>query len=97
MEKRIAGLLGAVAALGTLGAADAAPAPATSDALRVNSYAELLQPIPDAVARLKAVDEQRSTTPEANVQVAQVVVVRRHHHHHHHYRRHHHHHHHYRY
>jgi len=98
MEKRIAGLLGAVAALGTLSAADAAPAPGTSDALRASSFTELLEPIPNAVALLKAVDEQRSTGPGANVQMAQVVVVRRHHHHHHHhhhhYRRHHHHHHH---
>jgi hypothetical protein len=94
MEKRIAGLLGAVAALGTLSAADAAPAPATSDALRASSFAELLEPIPNAVALLQAVDEQQSTGPGANVQMAQVVVVRRrHHHHHHHYRRHHHHHH----
>jgi hypothetical protein len=101
MDKKIAGLLGAVAALSTLGTAQAAPTVDPSEVLRANSFAELLEPIPNAVALLKAVDEQRSATPEANEQVAQVVVVRRHHHHHHHhhaYRRryhHHHHHHHY--
>ena len=33
MEKKIAGLLGAVASLGALGAAQAAPAPAPTDVL----------------------------------------------------------------
>ena len=58
MEKKIAGLLGAVAALGTLNAAQAsqAPAPDPSDTLKVNSYAELLEPIPNALAVLRAVD-----------------------------------------
>jgi hypothetical protein len=39
MEKKIAGVLGAVAALGAVNAAQAAPAP--SDVLKANSYAEL--------------------------------------------------------
>jgi len=89
MQKTMTGLLGAVATLGVLGAAQAAPAPA--DALKVNSFAELLEPIPDAAARLKALDEAQSNAPaERNIQLAY------HHHHHHHrfFRRHHHHHHH---
>jgi hypothetical protein len=91
LKKEMAGLLGAVAALGTIGTAQASPAPATTDALAASSYAELLQPIPDASARLKALDEQQRTgTPERGIQLA----YRHHHHHHHHYRRHHHHHHH---
>ena len=93
MEKKIAGLVGAVAALGTLTAVQAAPAPtpATVSPLEVNSYADLLGPIPNAVALLKTVDERPSS--EGSVQLAQY------HHHHHHYRRHrhHHHHHHHRY
>jgi hypothetical protein len=50
MEKKIAGVLGAVAALGTLTAAQAAP----TDVLRASSYTELLNPIPNAAAQLKA-------------------------------------------
>jgi hypothetical protein len=105
MEKKIAGLLGAVAALGTLTSAHAAPVP--TDPLQANSYAELLEPIPNAAAVLKVVDEQAPA--DANIQLAQyhhhhhhhhhshwrrgpVVVIGRHRHHHHH----HHHHHHYR-
>lgn len=104
MEKKIAGLLGAAATLGAFGAAQAAPSPAPSGVLKANSFAELLEPIPNAAELLKAVDEQRpNPSAEANVQLAQY-----HHHHHHHgyyrrygpvvvvprYRHHHHHHHH---
>jgi hypothetical protein len=79
MEKKIAGVLGAVAALGTLTAAQAAP----SDVLRANSYAELLNPIPDAAAQLRALDEREASQPaETKVQLAQYY----HHHHHHHHR-----------
>ena len=73
MEKKIAGLLGAVAALSTLGAAQATPAPAPSDALTANSYADLLQPIPNATKTLQALDEQAPTkSAEGNVQLAQM-------------------------
>ena len=47
MDKKIAGLLGAVAALSTLGAAQATPAPGPSDALTANSYADLLATDPE--------------------------------------------------
>ena len=91
MQNKMTGLLGAVAALGTLGIAQAAPAPERSDVLKANSFAELLEPIPDAVSRLKALDESQSSSPaERRIQLAQ----HHHHHHHHHHRRHHHHHHH---
>jgi len=82
--------LGAVAALSTLNAAQAsqAPAPDPSDALKVNSYAELLEPIPNAAKVLQAIEEQQPVKPwEDNVQVAQYY-----HHHHHGYYHHHHHH-----
>ena len=83
MQNKITGLLGAMAAIGTLGVAQAAPAPDTSDVLKANSFAELLQPIPDAAARLKAMDESQSNSSAArNIQLAY------HHHHHHHWRRH---------
>jgi hypothetical protein len=105
MDKKIAGLLGAVATLGAFNAAQAAPSPAPSDVLRANSFADLLEPIPNAAALLQAVDES-APVPPANIELAQLVVVGRHHHHHHHHayrraprivigpRRHHHHHHH---
>ena len=84
MEKKIAGLLGAAAALGTFGAAQAA-APDPSQTLRASSFAELLQPIPNAAALLQALDEQApAKTADGNVQVAQFYHHHHHHHHHHH-------------
>ena len=97
MEKRIAGLLGAVATIGAMNAAQAAPGPQVpTESLRANSFAELLEPIPNAVSLLQAVDEsQPAPAVEGNVQLAQYY---HHHHHHHHFwrrwRHHHHHHHH---
>jgi hypothetical protein len=105
MEKRIAGLLGAVATLGAFNAAQAAPiSPPPTDVLRANSLADLLEPIPNAAAVLQAVDESApAASADGNVQMVQF----HHHHHHHHHayrrvvpriviapRRHHHHHHH---
>ena len=49
MDKKIAGILGAVAALGAVNTAQATPAPAPTDVLKANSYADLLEPIPDAL------------------------------------------------
>ncbi|MCC8966113.1 hypothetical protein H8A95_28275 [Bradyrhizobium sp. Pear76] len=82
MEKKIAGLLGAVVSLGALGTAQAAPAP--SDVLRANSYAELLEPISDASAKLQALDETAPPQARENVQLAQFYHHHHHHHHHHH-------------
>ena len=109
MDKKIAGLLGAVATLGAMNTAQAAPlpSPAPTDVLRANSFADLLEPIANAAAVLQAVDESQ-TVPLAsdNVVPAQFYYHHHHHHHHHHayrprivivppyYRRHHHHHHH---
>jgi len=111
MERKIAGLLGAVATLGAVNAAQAAPMPAAApaDTFRANSFAELLQPIPNATATLKAIDEsQPGPSTEGNVQLAQYYHHHHHHHHHgywrrywgpryHHHHHHHHHHHYYRY
>jgi hypothetical protein len=83
MDKRIAGLLGAAAAVTALSGVQANAAPA-----QAASYADLLQPVPNAVSELQADDARRATEPEAHVQLAQY-----HHHHHHHWRRYHHHHH----
>ena len=104
MEKKIAGLLGAMATLGAFNTAQAAPTPAPSDVLRANSFAELLAPIPNAAALLKAVDEsQPNPSANENVQLVQyyhhhsayrrygpVLVVPRYRRHHHHHHHHHH-------
>ncbi len=93
MEKKIAGLLGAIATLGAFTTAQAAtiPTPAPRDVLNANSFADLLEPIPNAVALLRVVDESKpAPSADENIQLAQY-------HHHHAYRRrfrHHHHHHH---
>jgi len=95
MFRKLMGLLGALTTLSGTGAATAAPAPA--DSMQVESYADLLKPIPNALALLQASDAakfqaQARGDDEANVELAQY----HHHHHHHHWRRsyHHHHHHH---
>ena len=102
MDKKIAGLLGAVGALASLNGAQAATGPADlATVLKAQTFADLLNPIPNAKATLNAVneaDDQAGTS-------FQIAEDRHHHHHHHHSyrrerriivapRRHHHHHHH---
>jgi hypothetical protein len=87
MDKKIAGLLGAVGALATLDTAQATVATDPTTLLTAQSYAALLEPIPDAAATLKAIDH-------ASVNGTMRVAANSHHHHHHYRRRHHHHHHH---
>ncbi len=109
MDKKIAGLLGAVAGLATIGAAQAAVEPAPGPSEAASSYADLLAPVPNAVAALKADNQARSQ----NIELAQYYYnpyygysypyygyyggypYYHHHHHHHHtyYNNHHHHHH----
>jgi hypothetical protein len=80
MDKKIAGLLGAVGALASLDTAQATIATDSTTMLKAQSYADLLNPIPNAAATLKAVDEAGDTS---EVRVAENA----HHHHHHSYRR----------
>lgn len=98
MDKKIAGLLGAVAAVTTMTGAQAATQP---PALNASSYADLLAPIPNANEALVAHDQLLAQTPAKRS--LGVQVADEHHHHHHvivikrhrrHYRHHHHHHHH---
>jgi hypothetical protein len=95
MDKKIAGLLGAAAAVATVGCAQAstAPAQAPNDPLTARSYADLLTPIPNATEALIADNARLEAKPFEGVQLAQYY---HHHHHHHHgyyrYRHHHHHH-----
>lgn len=104
MDKKIAGLLGAAAALTSMNAANAATQ-APTESFRAASYADLLNPVPNAVAALVADDANRSNSPAAE-ELNGVKVAQSHHHHHHHryhrrviiiprrHRHHHHHHHH---
>ncbi|HEY0224455.1 MAG TPA: hypothetical protein VGC38_08085 [Pseudolabrys sp.] len=94
MDKKIAALLGAAAALTTMTAANATSPSAPTQA--ASNYADLLNPVPDALNQLIAEDAARTNAP-AGVQVAQIAVEvggHHHHHHHHRFRRHRHHHHH---
>ena len=104
MDKKIAGLLGAAAALATVGGANAATEVQGTPQNPATAYRELLNPVPNAVAALKA-DDARREAEARNVKTAQISVQLGHHHHHHgvrirvghhhhHHVRHHHHHHH---
>lgn len=89
MLKKIIGLLGAAAAFSVPQIAQAAPStPSIHEALRVESYGDLLGSIPDATHVLASVDEVAAQNPLPSQKVAW------HHHHHHWWRRHHYHHHH---
>ena len=95
MDKKIVGVIGAISGLAALdSAAQATPtAQPSPDLMNARSFAELLDPIPNAVAALRASDaattqERADAGLNGNVQVAGM------HHHHHRYHHHHHHHHH---
>jgi len=75
MDKKLAGLLGAAAALTTMSAAQAAPAIGPE----ATSYRDLLDPIPNALPLLKP-DDQR-LAQSAGTRTAQVVIGHHHHHH----------------
>jgi hypothetical protein len=86
MEKKIAGLLGAAAALTTITNAQAAPAQ-LSEPTAATNYRELLNPIPNAVPLLKADDARLAKTRTNDAaRLAQISVQVGHHHHHHHHR-----------
>jgi hypothetical protein len=69
MDKKIAGFIGAVVALSAGGAMAAAPNP--SEILSARSFAELLQPIPNASVLLLAADAAKSNVGARNAQLAQ--------------------------
>jgi hypothetical protein len=101
MYRKLIGMLGVVSAFMVPQAVSAAPAMDAHSALKVESYADLLAPIPNAATILTAVDSESAANPS----LIQKIQYYHHHHHHHHYhvvprplRRffyHHHHHHHY--
>ncbi|HEY2243998.1 MAG TPA: hypothetical protein VGH47_07235, partial [Xanthobacteraceae bacterium] len=80
MDKKLAGLLGAAAALTTMTAAQAAPARGP-ELPQPTSYRDLLDPIPNALPLLKADDERLAQS--GGTRTAQVVIGHHHHHHHH--------------
>jgi hypothetical protein len=86
MDKKTLGLMGAVSVLALTTGVSAARAQAAARVMNPASYAELLQPIPDAVNILQVVDAQPAKP-------AKVEKVQWHHHHwgHHHHHSHHHH------
>ena len=75
MERKIAGLLGAVAVLTTTAAYAAAPAP--EELQLPTSYQDLLAPVPNPVAALRADDARLAKAPAGEMKIAQA-----HHHHH---------------
>ena len=81
MDKKLAGLLGAVGALTAITPSQAA-APGFDEAMRAESYADLLRPIPNAAALLKESDSLAAASPRPDVMEVQYY----HHHHHHHHR-----------
>ncbi len=96
MDKKIAGLIGAAAAVATVTGVQAA-APTMTEPAAAATYRDLLEPVPNALAALKADDARLAETSAADgTKVAQVVILHHHHHHHHRWwrRRYHHHHHH---
>ena len=96
MDKKIAGLLGAAAALTTITGAQAAAPAQTNDPSAPTTYQDLLSPVANPLAALKVDDARRSEQNARGTEVAQVIFHHHHRHHHHHWwwRYHHHHHHH---
>ncbi len=89
---KVCGLIGAVAALtiGSMQIAAAQPDPA--EILQAQSFAELLRPIPNAMAALSAVEAQPAASGGGE-RMAQDYDYGYHHHHHHHHHHHYYHHH----
>ena len=103
MDSKVVGLVGAIAGLASADPTQAATAPGTPPELpQARSYAELLDPIPNALALLRELDAAEQAAPKSvpDVQLAgghhHHHRWRHHHHHHHRWWRHHHHHHHHR-
>jgi hypothetical protein len=103
MDKRLAGLLGATAALTAVCGAQAATTAQSNGAAPAANYRELLDPVPNALAALMADEAQAKRPARGETQLAyhhhhHGWWRRRYHHHHHHHhhwwRRYHHHHHH---
>lgn len=102
MDKKIAALLGAAAAVVTVGGANATGLQSDVENAGL-TYRDLLNPVADPVETLKADNARLASAPQEAGKLAQVTIGVGHHHHHHHHARahvrmrvvpHHHHHHH---
>jgi hypothetical protein len=96
LDKTIISLLSGASALALLGGSQAFATPAVDEVnvlQPARSFAELLDPIPNAENVLRAETERSGDVQEKPIVMAQYY----HHHHHHHYYHHHHHHHHHHY
>jgi hypothetical protein len=85
MDKKIAGLLGAAAALTAINTTTQATPAQNTELAPGTTYRDLLNPVPNALSALKA-DNARLSRDQANgpTRLAQVSVQVGHHHHHHH-------------
>jgi hypothetical protein len=85
MDKKIAGLLGAAAALTAINTITQATPAQNTELAPATTYRDLLNPVPNALSALKA-DNARLSRDQANgpTRMAQVSVQVGHHHHHHH-------------
>ena len=85
MDKKLATVLGAVGTLACAGAAQAmTPAtPAVTGAAPVQSYTDLLQPVPNATEVLAQMNASEDAAPAARIE--NVQWHHHHHHHHHHF------------
>ena len=95
MDKTLISLLSGASALALLGGSQASAAPAVDQVATLQpaqSFAELLDPIPNAQNVLRAEEEKDAATAS---EYRPVVMAQYHHHHHHHHYYHHHYHHHY--
>lgn len=89
MDKKVAGLLGAAAALATASAANAAVPAQPEETMAATSYRDLLNPVPNPVAALQAYDKPRAEErAPGGTQTAQIIIRRRYYHHHHHHHHH---------
>jgi hypothetical protein len=94
LDKTLIGLISGASALALLGGAPASAAPSADDSnilQPARSFAELLNPIPNAEKVLRAEDEKAAADA---TEEKPIVVAEYYHHHHHHYHHHYHHHHH---
>ena len=68
MDKKTAGLIGAIAGLATMGSVQAVAQPVATpqDVLRVSSYSDLLAPISNPVELLRADDAERLQSAPAD-------------------------------
>jgi len=93
MEKTSIGLIAALGAAVAASPVQASTPTGSDTVLSVTSIAELLNPIPNALEKLRIVQAQAEVRSD-ETQLAETLIIKHHHHHHHHYRHHHHHHHH---